>query len=260
MDAPPTGGEPRYAVLPWIVIRAPALPVEDYEALGDRDAAARLDASPLFRRAVAVASPSLSAALDRGDGTLGARARGARLRYAIRMATRPTPFGAFAGIALAGWGPRTTLRLRSEDGRLRTGPDVEWLAGLLREAETRPDVRRRLRVHLHPAAVVVGRRLSLAQRPPVPGGDEDNHILDLRVTPLVRDVVELALEPIRWTELLARMTARHPGADPARVEAVLDRLWAEGVLLSELRPQVTAALPAQAARRALDGVAEAHED
>jgi len=173
VDAPPTGGEPRYAVLPWIVIRAPALPVEDYEALGDRDAVARLYASPLFRRAVAVASPSLSAALDRGDGTLGARARGARLRYAIRMATRPTPFGAFAGVALAEWGPRTTLRLRSEDGRLRTGPDVEWLAGLLREAETRPDVRRRLRVQLHPAAVVVGRRLTLAQRPPVPGGDAD---------------------------------------------------------------------------------------
>jgi len=260
VDAPPTGGEPRYAVLPWIVIRAPALPVEDYEALGDRDAVARLYASPLFRRAVAVASPSLSAALDRGDGTLGARARGARLRYAIRMATRPTPFGAFAGAALAEWGPRTTLRLRSEDGRLRTGPDVEWLAGLLREAETRPDVRRRLRVQLHPAAVVVGRRLTLAQRPPVPGGDADRHILDLRVTPLVRDVVELAPEPIRWTELLARMTTRHPGADPARVEAVLDRLWAEGVLLSELRPQVTAAVPAQAARRALDGVAEAHEE
>ena len=49
-------------------------------------------------------------------------------------------------------------------------------------------------------------------------------MLDLRVTPLVRDVVELAAEPIRWTELLARMTARHPGAVPARVEAVLDRL------------------------------------
>ena len=78
-------------------------------------------------------------------------------------------------------------------------------------------------------------------------------MLDLRVTPLVRDVVELAAEPIRWTELLARMTARHPGADPARVEAVLDRLWAEGVLLSELRPQVTAAVPAQAARERSTG-------
>jgi hypothetical protein len=80
---------------------------------------------PEVRRALAVASPSLLAALDRaGPGDRGsARLEGKLLRYLIRMSTRPTPFGLFAGVGIARWADRTDLAVA---GPPRRGPGWTW--------------------------------------------------------------------------------------------------------------------------------------
>src|SRR5918998_671589 len=117
MPHSPTRGRPtrpaslrvRYRPLDHLVVRAPLLPVEAFQALtGDGIAPAGSGpvpwdgvagwARPLVRRALAVASPSLLAALDRPspNGDAADRARDSLLRYLVRMATRPTPFGLFA--------------------------------------------------------------------------------------------------------------------------------------------------------------------
>src|SRR5215208_135687 len=118
-----------YRPMGHLVVRAPLLPADAYLALGARAGPGPGGPgalAPEVRHALAVASPSLLAALDRaGPGDPGsARLEGKLLRYLIRMSTRPTPFGLFAGVGIVNWGPATSLELAPEDFRTRTRPDM----------------------------------------------------------------------------------------------------------------------------------------
>src|SRR4051794_13466963 len=100
-------GRPLYEPLSWGVIRSPLLPVDAYPraAADGRGDEGLLPADPLARAALAVGTADLSAALQRpyGDARDAARLRSRVLRYVIRMTTRPTPFGLFAGAGLVEW-------------------------------------------------------------------------------------------------------------------------------------------------------------
>ena len=101
----------RYVALSPVLVRAPTLPVDAYLALPPNSTDEQLD-DPLVRTAVAVASSDLLDGIDSPSPGRADRAATAMLRYRIRMSTRPTPFGLFAGVGLAEWGDRTTIHLR----------------------------------------------------------------------------------------------------------------------------------------------------
>ena len=125
--------------LDWALIRAPLFPVR--LPAGSRRRAAAGEAEARVLAALALASPDLSAALSRIPSTAAADRRVSRraLRYRIRMTTRPTPFGLFAGVGLARWGNRSSLSLATAAWVTRTRPDVQWLeASLVLEHD--PDV------------------------------------------------------------------------------------------------------------------------
>jgi len=100
---------PAYNALGIGLLRAPILPSCVFGALGDElsdpnqliDAVeARACVPPGFvREAIRIASPDLWHAL----GSPGARTLSSVRRYLIRMCTRPTPFGYFAGAAPFRW-------------------------------------------------------------------------------------------------------------------------------------------------------------
>src|SRR5918999_115856 len=135
--APKTTASPLYRPMGHLVVRAPLLPVEAYLGLPSGGATGPSangrggGLAPEVRAALAVASPSLVAALDRtGPGDPGwPRLQGKLLRYLIRMSTRATPFGLFAGVGIAGWAERTDLALGGPP-RARTRLDMEWLLRL----------------------------------------------------------------------------------------------------------------------------------
>jgi thiopeptide-type bacteriocin biosynthesis protein len=89
----------------FVVLRVPALPF----ALGADAVAERAD-DPWVTEAIWLASPALGAAIgnlaDRPPAT-----EAALVRYLIRMATRPTPFGLLAGWSTGTIGSRTRLEL-----------------------------------------------------------------------------------------------------------------------------------------------------
>src|SRR5437016_2139975 len=122
--------DPLYVPLDFVFVRAPLLPIEAYHALsqgeGDAEGTAPEDEAtirnPQVRRAVAVGSTALLDALERGErGALtkrdAARLESRLLRHLIRMSTRPTPFGLFAGVALGEWGPQTDLAVEATAAR-----------------------------------------------------------------------------------------------------------------------------------------------
>ena len=197
---------PLYQPMDHLVVRAPLLPVEAYQALPERDGHdGSLD--PEVRWALAVASPSLLAALDRaGPGDRGsARLAGKLLRYLIRMSTRPTPFGLFAGAGIARWADRTDLALAGPPAT-RTRLDMEWLLRLVLQLEADPEVRRHLCLFANTAAFERGGRIHVSERAPA-GSSVPGDSASVRATGAVREALAAARQPD---------PVRRPGGQAAR--------------------------------------------
>ena len=249
---------PLYRPMDHLVVRAPVLPVDAYLALGTGDG--RL--APEVRRALAVASPSLLAALDRtGPGDPGwPRLEGKLLRYQIRMSTRPTPFGLFAGVGIARWADRTDLALAGPP-RTRTRLDMEWLLRLVLRLEADPKVRRHLRLVANTAAFERAGRLHLSEAAPTGSGLAAGSV-SVRATGAVRQALAAARRPIPYPDLAAQLLAVVPGATPERVDQLIAQLCEATLLLSDLRPPLTGPDPAGwvAGRLAASGGARARDE
>lgn len=280
--------EPLYLPADFYMVRAPALPAQVFTYLSNvghigvetaltdevlqkteracATALLQLAARPDVRQALALASPSLLEGLERLEHGQEKEARKARvyvglLRYLIRMSTRPTPFGLFAGVGLGYFSARTDLRLgETALARFRTRPDMHWLLKLLRRLEEDPALVAQLQVRLNQTAYLAGER---ARLPFVDTyGEQDNRAVTLRATSVVRKVFELAREFLPYTELQAAVQQAFPRATAAQVERVLRQLWVHGFLLSSLHPPLTDARPAWYVRDLLDtlqGVEEIKE-
>ena len=181
---------------------------------------------PLARTALAIGAEALVAAVRRDGHTDRLRAK--LLRYEIRMATRPTPFGLFAGVGLVEWADRTDARLAHPVVRTRARPDMGWLLGLVDELERDPAIRRQLRFALNPLALIERDHVFLREtgrEPPIP------------LPPDVQRALMLARRPTPYRDLAATLDDTP--------DTILDRLCERRVLLSDLRPPLTGVSPAQ---------------
>jgi thiopeptide-type bacteriocin biosynthesis protein len=230
-----------YRALDQVMVRAPLLPVEHYVGLGSQsDIGSSLPPDPRVRTALVVGGGHLAEALDRADRdpTLA----GKLLRYLIRMSTRPTPYGLFAGVALARWGGETDLAFASAGPRTRTRPDMAWLLGLVLQLERRREVRTKLRYRANTRAFIHAGRIFLPER--APGVDAGaGSPVSLRATTVARHALALARTPIAHDRLVSELAGR-PGATIAKVEKLIDELWEQTLLLTDLRPPLTEPSPA----------------
>ena len=249
----------RYEPLDAFTVRAPLLPVEAYRALGEHGIAfvpgSLVPRDPLVARALAVGSADLLGALEKSSpqGADAPRLLRKLRRFLIRMATRPTPFGLFAGVALGTWGTHTDLRAAPTPWFTRTRPDMEWLVAFVARLEARPEVRAELRFAANPAALVRGDRVLLAEPARLTGNDAAGPV-SVRATAAVQRALSRAREPVAYADLAADLLAHVPGATPEKVERVLTELWQLTLLIGDLRPPLTAAAPALYVLERLDAI------
>ncbi len=262
-----------YRPLDWALIRAPLLPVETYlglrpaggggnrppEADRQRSLQRLLTTDARIAAAVAVGSPSLFDALERSGlaGADAARRSAKLLRYLIRMSSRPTPYGLFAGVGIARWGAATSLSLSRERPRTRTRPDMAWLLRLVFRLESEPEVRAQLRYLANPRVLARAGRMYLpAPAPSTDGGP--GAAVSVRETPVVTAALELARTPIEHERLVAALAAR-PGATAEKAERLVEELWRQTLLLTDLRPPLTGVNPAEYVARRLADVPAAEQ-
>lgn len=246
-----------YEPLDFFVVRAPLLPVDAFDALDDEDPSLAL--SHEVRTALAVGSLSYSDALAAGAlATHNRRSeRGQALRrYLIRMSTRPTPFGLFAGVGMGTWGRHTDLVLATGRRPQRTRADASWLMAIVERAESDPQIRRQLRVVANGAAFVRADRVVLAER--VSRGESAvPPAVSIRATSVVRRALLAARTPIPYADLASHLLDHTPGATIEKVETLLAELCEQTLLLTDLRPPVTVDSPAQYVLQRLAPVREA---
>ncbi|WP_281286741.1 lantibiotic dehydratase [Catellatospora sichuanensis] len=214
---------------------------------------------PRVRAALTVGNPAVMDALSRSD-RLADDSRLARTlqRYLVRMSTRATPYGLFAGIALVAWADTTDVELGTSRPRTRTRPDMEWLLGLVFDVESDPAVRRHLSYVANPEVTERAGRL-FAPASTVGGPrHRTRSTVSVRATDPVRAAIALARRPIRHDDLITGLVAL-ARAPIARVEVLVEQLWQQQLLLTDLRPPLTNHDPARYVADKLSGIPQAAE-
>lgn len=250
----PTSFEP----LDFVLLRAPVFPIERYvgrEEVREKVAAQGFRVTDaVVRRALSVGSTSLLEALDRGpkDGRDADRLAGKLHRFLVRMSTRPTPYGIFAGVALPCWGDTTDVSLNGQV-LTRARVDMDWLVNYVLELEASPRIRHQLRWIADSCAWIRRGRVSLAEQSPLRSAHFSGEG-SIAATPLVRRTLELARDPIGYQLLLEQLAAEFAAGTPKKVEVVLEQMWQLGLLRTELMPPLTVDDPLSWVRDRLDPI------
>ncbi len=189
--------------------------------------------------AIEVASPALARRVGDVCGGRVQQPRRVRrvvesvIRYLLRMTSRATPFGLFAGVAPLRIGSAASVRWGGRH-RAVARPNAERLAEVITQLEARPEVLRRLPVVANNLGFVRGDRLVVpCQQHPgaVRLGD-----VSVRHTRAVQAVIQAAQSPITIGELIEKLAAELPGRPLAAIEAMLAELVCCRVLVTSLHP------------------------
>jgi lantibiotic biosynthesis protein len=226
-----------YQHLDWILVRAPALP---FSVIDDTQTPVEFwRSTPVAQRALAVATPSLVAALER-EGDTNLKTNQKLGRYLRRMATRPTPYGLFAGVGIGHWSETTTLRLGDGPLHGHTRPGMDLVSTIVADLETRPDIARQLRVFANPANIERAGRLFVWGTAGEEGGE-----YSVRNTAAVSVTLKLARSPIEFKLLASDIAIRFPTISLERVSNFLLELVRLKILLTDLQPSFTGSEQAQ---------------
>ena len=194
--------------------------------------------------AVGAASPALAGAV--GEIVLGRPSDPVRVRrvatslarYLVRMRRRTTPFGLLAGVAGVRFGP---VEWRATGGdRVRVRADAGWLAEVVSDLESDPEVLRRLRVITNNLDTVAAGRLVVSWPPSAPGSDPARRAAaSVGLTPPVQMVLRSADAPVALTDLLELLATSFPRAPEGAAGTMIAELVRCGVLITDLRPPST---------------------
>jgi thiopeptide-type bacteriocin biosynthesis protein len=226
-----------------VMLRCPTLPVDRYpyapSSRPSLDDIAHLWRDPVLRESIRVASSvlydavttMLAADLETVQHKKVVSTYQALVRYAVRISTRPTPFGTFGGFAMVGVADGGRLRLGDVAAhRKHVRPGSDYARHLTAEADTTRDD---LLVQVNPSGRLQSGRVAVMVRPRGSDGMV-NEASSVRATRPVRAVLQLAGDPIRRGELLSALSNEFPEAGTAVLHGFVDELCEAGLLVTEL--------------------------
>ncbi|MGH3814287.1 MAG: lantibiotic dehydratase [Pseudonocardiaceae bacterium] len=206
-------------------------------------------ASEAVAAAVEVASPVLARRVGEVCAGREQRARQVRrmvvsvVRYLLRMTSRATPLGLFAGVAPARFGPELQLRY-GEEHHAVARVDTDWLVGAITCLEQCPELRRRLPVVRNNLTFVRDGRLVVGcQQQPTTSGRTEPAEVSVRHTRAVETAIQAAGSPIRVGDLADKLTAEFPETPESVIGGMLAELVGQRILVTSLRPPMTATDP-----------------
>ncbi|MCC3776353.1 lantibiotic dehydratase [Streptomyces sp. UNOB3_S3] len=178
----------------------------------------------------------------------------ALLKYAIRIATRTTPFGVFGGSTLAGFGDEPLVLGRPGEHRKHARVGFPWLKQLTDRAVA--ELGGRIRVVANPTTHLSGDRIVVMVNPQAADG-KVHETSSVRYTPPVRHVMGMAGRPVTLTAIREGLGEAFPDAPGEVLVRFVDELVERGILIRELTPSAFDTDPAARwARAGLDADGE----
>src|SRR3954454_14081816 len=195
-------------VADFVVLRTPLLPFEALEGLRRDGLKARV-ARPDIAEAIFLASPDLAESVAQWqrepDSKKGRRTEQGLVRYFLRMATRPTPFGLFSGCTPGRVGARTRLALASrDDSRRHSRLDMDYLHALCEQLVRDPQIRSQLTFRPNSSLYETGGRLRFAESR-VHGRLRTYHLVAFDAFDALRETLRRAENGARLHDLAAAL-------------------------------------------------------
>jgi lantibiotic biosynthesis protein len=207
------------------LVRLPLLPFE----FASRTSQMTERGSQLMNAAIAVGSPSLFASMQKNPESPRVKLKADR--YRRRMCTRPTPYGLFAGVALAEFGDSTDL-CRGQSVQTNTRPDMCWLSPLIKRIEA--DRTAHKTIHFLPNAEILMRANRIWLEHPNSSVKEEREAVNARATQPVLRALALAQDGLPFAEIVLQVSAEF-GVDLQKARKLCDQLCDLEMLVSELR-------------------------
>ena len=261
----------------FFVLRTPLLPCEALQDLVPRNSpnppvlhageqtieAAIRDTfrSPLIREALALASPVLHRELftreSDGPETWTERSYIALLKYLARMATRPTPFGLFAGISTGSTSALTCMDLGSSaDYRRCVRVDTSYLASVTERLCQQAEVRRELAFHINDSMHATRTSYRYVETRRV-GQRTLQFMVEARRNEELDCVVRAAQQPTKFAVIGEALMQSCGAREWDDIEGFLNELVTAQILVAEIQSVVTGEDPLEYLRESLPSCAGA---
>lgn len=238
-----SGRAPARALRPagFFVLRTPLLESERVARWAARpETVVEAFREPVVREALLLSSPSLVRALDASrDGADDPEARAAGLRYALRMATRPTPFAICAGVSVGEVGATTELQLPPIPESVRhVRLDCGVACSIVRSSLRTPELRDRLVLVPNSSLYESRGLLRYAILDVLELGVEKSPVAEVAPTPTLRRALAAAAEGVTRPALARELADGSPDRLP-RALAFVDRLIDSELLIPQGLPVLT---------------------
>jgi len=271
-----------------VVMRTPLLPMEEIEAwrAGLRTPQATEDTldealahdrallrerlrkivdRPEIAEALFVASPDLFDTLEQWkrdpESKKGKKTEQALVRYFLRMASRPTPFGLFSGCTAGRTGDHTRLVLADRSTYRRYSRlDMDYLFALCEHLLHDPELRAELRFRPNSSLYETAGRLRFAESR-VQGRVRTVHLVAVDAFDALRDTLRSAADGARLHDLAEALVASDPDGEitPDDAEAFLHELVDNQLLVPDFALPVTGEESAAGLIKQLDAVGVASD-
>ncbi|AKD58215.1 lantibiotic dehydratase [Spirosoma radiotolerans] len=198
--------------------------------------------NPVQRQALATASPRLYDRVERwlSGETLSDEAKliNTLHKYLIRMTTRSTPYGLFAGYALGSVGGKTSFMAGSLD---RIAPharlDIEYLQAVKEWLLAQPDIRAQLKLFLNTTLYLAGNYFRFIEQQPEPAG-RTYFISAVGSDKLLADLFAFAQTGVTQAELIDFLNDQYQ-VDRDNAIDYVNELINSQLLVFELEPTLT---------------------
>lgn len=241
-----------FAPLDFYLLRLPARPISELRRLHARREPAALAAAlhalyqaPAIQEAIYLASPELhqelgkwlAQPLDPAAWEQDERLVLTLYKYALRMSSRSTPYGLFAGFHTGRiWAGATQLALGTGPVRKHARLDMNYVAELTRQVAADPALQAGLRLFVNTSLYKSAQTYRYYEYR-VRNKRRHYYLVALNASPYLDQVLAAARPGATRAELLALLT--EAGVSAERGTAFLNRLVEAQALVSELEPTVT---------------------
>jgi thiopeptide-type bacteriocin biosynthesis protein len=242
--------------LDFFMFRIPILPIEFFKAIcfvkENKDNLSEdfynmittLSQNPSIRETIAIASKSLFNSVEKIKKIKNSKKRETTiinfLKYLIRMSTRPTPFGLFAGITTGNFvNTETNITILTVDNfEKKVKPDMEWILNIIKEIEEQKNIVEKLHLTTNSMSDCSGERAFLPYNTNNIKEDSNDNLetVSIRYTEAVEYAFECAKEPITYKDLLNKLHSKYHEEKKEVIDDFLWKLFESEFFISELKP------------------------